>query len=80
MTPIIFDLFTRFEKHLVKRLPGQDFIVHGSVVVFFPSHWPPFASFTVFDLIFVLLPFPHQVEHSPICHALHSQTIGVAKF
>ena len=61
-------------------LPGQSSVLQDSLSVLSPSHMPPFTSSTFFVLVFNLVPLPHVLEHSPICHSFHSQLIGARSF
>ena len=38
------------------------------------------VSYTPFDLVFVLVPSPHEVEHCPIVHDVHSQSMCTTIF
>ena len=53
-----------FANKEVNSLPGQLIVWHGSFIVLSPLQLPPFASFIFFDLVFSLVPVPHDVEQS----------------
>ena len=61
-------------------LPGQSCVRQDSLTVLSPSQMPPCISSTFFVLLFDLVPPPHVLEHSPICHSFHSQSIGAPTF
>ena len=61
-------------------LPGQSSGLQDSLSVLSPSHMPPCISTTFFVLLFDLVPPPHVLEHSPICHSFHSQSMGAPTF
>ena len=64
----------------VGSLPAQSCVLQFSSSVSVPLHMPPLASFSVFVLCFVLVPFPQFLEQSSITQLLHSQSTGVPRF
>ena len=61
-------------------IPGQAVALHGTFIVLVPMHLSPWLSITPFDLVFVLVPSPHEVEHCPIVHDVHSQSMCTTIF
>ena len=61
-------------------VPGQSSVLQDSLTVLSPSQIPPSTSSTFFVLVFNLVPLPHVLEHSPICHSFHSQLMGATPF
>ena len=59
-------------------LPGQSCVLQEYLFILSPSQMPPCLSSTFFVLKSYLVPPPHVLEHSPICHSSHSQSIGGA--
>ena len=69
------------EKTKIRRLLGQFFRLHGTVIVFFPLHLPPWVAWTFIDLFLVKVPSPHELLHSSVViQDPHSQLIVTAKF
>ena len=61
-------------------VPGQSSVLQDSLTVLTPSQIPPCTSSTFFVLVFNLVPVPHVLEHSPICHSFHSQLTGAPSY
>jgi len=57
-------------------LLGHGLVLHSSISEGCPVQVPPFASSTDFVLVFVLVPVPHESEHSPYTQSFHSQWIA----
>ena len=57
-------------------LLGHGLVLHSSISEGCPVQVPPFASSTDFVLVFVLVPLPHESEHSPYTQSFHSQWIA----
>ena len=64
--------------YILYGLPGHSSTLQVSTEVEDPEHSTPSWAASVFlSLMFVLSPPPHVFEHSPICHAYHSQSTKV---
>ena len=50
-------------------LPGHFGTLHLSVFVAFPTHFPPFASFTILTLVLERVALPHVAEQVPLRHS-----------
>jgi hypothetical protein len=57
-------------------LLGHGLVLHVSVSVGCPVQVPPFASSTNFVRVLVLVPAPHESEHSPFTQSFHLQWIA----
>ena len=57
----------------LKSLPSQVKLLQVSAAVASPGHVPPWASTTLFDLVFTRKPVPHVFEHGPESHWIHVQ-------
>ena len=55
-------------------VPGHGETLQTSVFVAFPSHFPPFASFTILTLLLVLLALPQVAEQVPLLHFPQTQS------
>ena len=61
-------------------LPGQSWVLQASSFVASPAHLPPLISLIFTDLVFFLVPPPHDREHNSLFQRVHSQSTGTAKF
>ena len=61
---------------LSRLKPGHGSGLHSSIAEGCPSQVPPFASSTSFVRLFILVPVPQVLEHSPRIQSSHSQWIA----
>ena len=67
------------EKNFFENLLGHFLRLQASIIVFFPTHFPPWVALILTDRVFLRVPCPHVLLQPLMVQDPHSQSIATAK-